>query len=395
MEHQKTGPDATGRQRKPMAMVKRIIITLVGLIVLIGGLAGIKYLQIERMTAHGDNFMPPPEVVTTAAAKNDSWESFLTAVGSLEAVQGVVVTAELKGKVVRIAFEPDTMVETGALLVQQDTSVESAQLRAAEAEVTLAKINFKRSKELVAAKTISQSDYDNADAKFKQAVAQADNIRAVIGKKTIRAPFAGRLGIRQVNLGQTLNEGDEIVSLQSLDPIYVNFLLPQQRLAQVYPGLAIRLTTDAFPGQVVSGKITAINPQVDAATRNIRIQATVANPSERLRPGMYVNVSVVMPDRIEVLTIPATSVLYAPYGDSVFVVEKKKNDANEPSGLVLNQKFVRLGKKRGDYISVVSGLKQGETVVSTGVFKLRNGQAVVIDNTLSPEFKQMPKPADA
>jgi len=395
MEHQKTGPDATGRQRKPMAMVKRIIITLVGLIVLIGGLAGIKYLQIERMTAHGDNFMPPPEVVTTAAAKNDSWESFLTAVGSLEAVQGVVVTAELKGKVVRIAFEPGTMVEAGDLLVQQDTSVESAQLRAAEAEVTLAKINFKRSKELVAAKTISQSDYDNADAKFKQAVAQADNIRAVIGKKTIRAPFAGRLGIRQVNLGQTLNEGDEIVSLQSLDPIYVNFLLPQQRLAQVYPGLAIRLTTDAFPGQVVSGKITAINPQVDAATRNIRIQATVANPSERLRPGMYVNVSVVMPDRIEVLTIPATSVLYAPYGDSVFVVEKKKNDANEPSGLVLNQKFVRLGKKRGDYISVVSGLKQGETVVSTGVFKLRNGQAVVIDNTLSPEFKQMPKPADA
>lgn len=395
MEHQKTGPDATGRQRKPMAMVKRIIISLIGLIVLIGGLAGIKYLQIERMTAYGNNFIPPPEVVTSATAKNDSWESFLTAVGSLEAVQGVVVTAELKGKVVRIAFEPGTMVETGDLLVQQDTSVESAQLRAAEAEVTLAKLNFKRSKELVAAKTISQSDFDNADAKFKQAVAQTDNIRAIIGKKTIRAPFAGRLGIRQVNLGQTLNEGDEIVSLQFLDLLYVNFLLPQQRLAQVHPGLAIRLTTDAFPGQVVSGKITAINPQVDASTRNIRIQATVANSEGRLRPGMYVNVSVVLPDRIEVLAIPATSVLYAPYGDSVFVVEKKKNDANEPSGLVLNQKFVRLGEKRGDYISVVSGLKQGETVVSTGVFKLRNGQAVVIDNTLSPDFKQMPEPADA
>jgi membrane fusion protein, multidrug efflux system len=378
-----------------MAMVKRIIISLIGLILLIGGLAGIKYLQIERMTAYGDNFVPPPEVVTTATAKNDSWESFLTAVGSLEAVQGVVVTAELKGKVVHIAFEPGSMVKAGDLLVQQDTSVESAQLRAAEAEVALAKINFKRSKELVAAKTISQSDFDNADARFKEAEAQADNIRAMIAKKTIRAPFAGRLGIRLVNLGQTLNEGDEIVSLQSLDPIYVNFLLPQQRLAQVYPGLAIRLITDALPGQVVSGKITAINPQVDAATRNIRIQATVENSEEGLRPGMYVNVSVVLPDLIEVLTIPATSVLYAPYGDSVFVVEKKKNDANEPSGLVLNQKFVRLGEKRGDYITVVSGLKQGETVVSTGVFKLRNGQAVVIDNTLSPDFKQTPKPADA
>ena len=376
-------------------MVKRIIITLIGIIVLIGGLAGIKGLQIRRMIAHGDSFVPPPEVVTTAMAKNDSWESFLTAVGSLEAVQGVLVTAELTGKVVHIAFVPGTMVKAGDLLVQQDTSVESAQLRAAEAQVALAKTNFERTKKLVANKTVSQSDFDNADAQYKQAVAQADNIRAVIGKKTIRAPFSGRLGIRQVNLGQTLNEGDEIVSLQSLDPIYVNFLLPQQRLAQMHPGLAIRLTIDAFPAQVISGKITAISPQVDAATRNIRIQATVENPAELLRPGMYVNISVVFQDRIEVLAIPATSVLYAPYGDSVFVVEEKKNDANESSGLVLNQKFVRLGEKRGDYVSVVSGLKQGDTVVSTGVFKLRNGQAVVIDNTLSPEFKQMPKPADA
>jgi membrane fusion protein (multidrug efflux system) len=395
VEHQKTGQDARDRQSKSKVMVKRIIITLIGLIILIGGLVGIKSLQIQRMIAHGDNFVPPPEVVTTAMAKTDSWESFLTAVGSLEAVQGVVVTAELKGKVVHIAFEPGSMVKAGDLLVQQDTSVESAQLRAAEAEVALAKINFERTKKLVANKTVSQSDFDNADAQYKQAVAQADNIRAVIAKKTIRAPFSGRLGIRQVNLGQTLNEGDEIVSLQSLDPIYVNFLLPQQRLAQVYPGLAIRLTTDAFPGQVISGKITAINPQVDAATRNIRIQATVENPAELLRPGMYVNVSVVLPDRIEVLAIPATSVLYAPYGDSVFVVEEQKKDSNKSSGLVLNQKFVRLGETRGDYVSIISGLKQGETVVSTGVFKLRNGQAVVIDNTLSPEFKQMPKPVDA
>jgi membrane fusion protein (multidrug efflux system) len=395
MEHQKTGSDARGRQTKPKVMVKRIIITLIGIILLIGGLAGIKYLQIERMTAYGDNFIPPPEIVTTTMAINDTWESLLTAVGSLEAVQGVVVTAELTGKVVHIAFKPGTLVKAGDLLVQQDTSVELAQLRAAEAEVALAKINFERIKKLVANKTVSQSDFDNADAQYKQAVAQADNIRAVIGKKTIRAPFSGRLGIRQVNLGQTLNEGDEIVSLQSLDPIYVNFLLPQHRLSQVHPGLSIRLTTDASPGQVISGKITAINPQVDAATRNIRIQATVENPAERLRPGMYVNVSVVLPERIEVLTIPATSVLYAPYGDSVFVVEGQKNDSSKSSGLVLNQKFVRLGEKRGDYISVISGLNQGETVVSTGVFKLRNGQAVVIDNTLSPEFKQMPKPADA
>jgi len=256
-------------------MKKRIFFTIVGLIVLIAVLGGIKGLQIFRMTAAGKQFVPPPpETITSFEVQTKAWETLLTSVGTLEAVQGVMVTAELKGKVENIAFEPGAKVLAGDLLVQQDISSETAQLRASEAAVKLAKITLERTRKLLTEKTVSQSEYDNADAQYKQAAAQADNIRATIAKKTIRAPFAGRLGIRLINLGQTLNEGDAIVSLQSFDPIFVNFSLPQQQLAKIRPGLTVRMTTDALPGRTIEGKITAINPAVDAATRNIEIQAT-------------------------------------------------------------------------------------------------------------------------
>jgi len=375
-------------------MKKRVAVTIVGMFVLIGVLGGIKGLQISRMAADGKQFVPPPETVTTVEVHSESWESLLFSVGSLEAVQGVMVTAELTGKVVHIAFEPGVMVRTGDLLVQQDISSETAQLRASEAAVALAKITLERTRKLLTEKTVSQSQYDSADAQFKQAVAQFDTIRAAIAKKTIRAPFAGRLGIRLINLGQILNEGEAIVSLQSLDPIFINFSLPQQQLAQVQTGLTVRVTTDVLPAQTIEGKITAINSAVDTATRNLRVQATVANSKERLRPGMFVNVAVVSPAQDKALAIPATAVLYAPYGDSVFVVEEKKREQNNPPGKIVRQQFVRLGKKRGDFIAVPSGLNDGETIVSTGVFKLRNGQAVVVDNTLAPEFKLMPKTND-
>ncbi len=376
-------------------MRKRIIFTIIGLLVMIGLLGGIKGLQIDRMLAQGSQAAPPPETVTTTVVRTDSWESRLTAVGSLAAVQGVMVTAELTGKVVRIAFEPGTKVNAGDLLVQQDTSTEEAQLRAAEATVELAKRNLERMKKLLARRTIAQSQYDDAEAQYKEAVAQADTIRAAIAKKNIRAPFAGRLGIRQVNLGQILNEGDPIVSLQSINPIFVNFSLPQQQLPRVQQGLTVRVTSDALPDQVIEGKITAINPEVDAATRNMRIQATVSNRQENLRPGMFVNVVVVLPASEKVLAVPATAVLYAPYSDSVFVVEEKESKNNQQPGLTVRQQVVQLGEKRGDFVAVVSGLKSGETIVSTGAFKLRNGQSVVVDNTLAPEFKLAPEPRDS
>jgi membrane fusion protein (multidrug efflux system) len=376
-------------------MTKRIIYSIVGLIVVIGVLAGIKALQIGKMIVHGEQYVPPPQPVNTAAVHRESWQSLLTSVGSLEAVQGVMVTAELTGKVVHIAFESGTMVQAGDLLVQQDISSEKAQLRGAEAVRDLAKVNLERLSKLLTDEAISQSQYDDAAAKFKEDAAQVDNIQAIIAKKTIRAPFAGRLGIRLVNLGQTLNEGEEIVSLQSLEPIFVNFLLPQQQLPQIQRGLRVQVTTDALPGQIIEGQVTAINPQVDSSTRNLRVQATVANSQERLRPGMFVKVAVLLPVQEKVLAIPATALLYAPYGDSVFVVEEKKSEKDGQSGKIVRQQFVRLGEKRGDFVSVVSGLEEGETVVSTGAFKLRNGQAVVVDNTLAPEFKLIPNPEES
>jgi membrane fusion protein (multidrug efflux system) len=380
---------------RPMVMTKRIIYTIVGLLVVIGILAGIKALQIGKMIVHGEQYVPAPQPVNTAVVQGESWQSLLTSVGSLEAVQGVMVTAELSGKVVHIAFEPGTMVQAGDLLVQQDTSSEKAQLRGAQASLDLAKVNLERFSKLLTDETIAQSQYDNAAAQFKEARAQVDNLRAIIAKKTIRAPFAGRLGIRLVNLGQTLNEGDQIVSLQSLDPIFVNFSLPQQQLSQIQLGLRVQLTTDVLPGEIVEGKITAINSQVDSSTRNIGVQATVANSQEHLRPGMFVKVAVVLPVQDKVLAIPATAILYAPYGDSVFVVEEKKSEKDDQAGKVVRQQFVRLGDHRGDFVSVVSGLKEGETVVSTGAFKLRNGQAVVVDNAVAPEFELTPKPEES
>ena len=376
-------------------MKKAIFFSIFGLIVLIGVLVGIKGLQIKQMIAQGEQFVPSPETVTTSVVQSAVWPSELVAVGSLEAVQGVVVTAELPGKVVKIAFEPGRAVKAGDLLVQQDITLETAQLRSAEATMELARLNLERAKELLPENVITRSSFDNADAEYKQAAAQADTFRATIAKKTIRAPFAGRLGLRLVNLGQTLDGGDPIVSLQSMDPIFANFQLPQQELAKIRRGLPVKLTADALPGQTIEGTITAVNPQVDSATRNVRLQATVANPREQLRPGMFVNAAVLLPEVQAVLTIPATAVLYAPYSDSVFIVEAKPDPSGERSGNVLRQQFVRLGQKRGDFIVVNSGLEEGETVVSTGAFKLRNGQAVVVDNTLAPEFNLAPKPEDA
>jgi membrane fusion protein, multidrug efflux system len=376
-------------------MKKPIIFTVIGLFVLVVVLGGIKYLQIGTMIAQGKQSAPPPETVTSAMVIKDSWESLVTAVGSLDAVQGVSITAEVTGKVAEIAFQPGSKVTTGDLLVQQDISAETAQLRSAEATAALARINFERAEKLLPEKVISQSDYDNNRAKLTQALAEVDNIKAIIAKKTIRAPFAGRLGIRMINLGQVIKEGQAIVTLQSLDPIFVNFQVPQQQLATIQKGLEVRVTSDALAGQVIRGKITAINPEVDAATRNIRVQATLSNPDEQLRPGMYATVAVVLPRKEDVLTIPATAVLYAPYSDSVFVIEEAKGPDGKPAGKTVRQQFVRLGEKRGDFIAVTSGLNLDEAVVSTGVFKLRNGQAVVVDNKLAPQFKLAPEPTES
>jgi membrane fusion protein (multidrug efflux system) len=305
----------------------------------------------------------------------------------------VTVSAEVPGKIVAIAFQPGSSVRAGDLLVRQDTSVEEAQLPGAEAAEVLARTNLERARALLAENAVAQAEYDSALARHSEAASFVGQLRAAIAKKTVRAPFTGRLGIRLVNLGQMLKEGEPIVSLQALDPIFADFALPQQLLAHLQVGLAVRVTTDAFPGENFPGKITALNAEVDAATRNIRLQATVANPGEKLRPGLFARVAVILPGEAEVLAIPATAVVYAPYGDSVYLIEDTAAAAPTGApGKILRQQFVRLGEKRGDFVAVTSGLKGGETLVSTGAFKLRNGQAVVIDNQLAPVFSLEPRP---
>jgi len=372
-------------------MTKKIILALSGILVIAGSLAGIKVLQIRTMMSTGSEFKMPPTTVNTVVAMRDNWAATLHSVGSLSAVQGVTVAAELVGKITRIAFQAGSDVQAGALLIQQDVSTEQAQLPGAEAEVELTRLNLERISDLLAKKYISQAEYDAAAAAFRQAQAEVERIKADIAKKTIRAPFPGKLGIRLVNLGQILDPGQEVVSLQALDPLFVEFLLPQQQLAEVKTGMSVRLTGDAVP-EPVAGTITAINPNIDEATRNVRLQATVANRNGVLRPGMYVNVEVLLPGEREVVTLPETAVLYAPYGDSVFIVEEKASENSADKGLVLRQQFVRLGEKRGDYVAVLSGIETADQVVSNGVFKLRNGIPVVVDNSQAPAFDKAPKP---
>lgn len=377
-----------------MKMSIRIMIAIGGVLLLLGGLGTIKGLQIGRMVAHSKAFVPPAQTVTTATVGRAEWETTLTAVGSLEAVQGVVVAAELSGKVTRIAFEPGSRAAAGQLLLQQDVSEEKARLRAAQSKLALARKNLERARVLHRQQVITDSILDDREAVLEQAAAEVETIGAVIEKKTIRAPFSGRLGIRQVNLGQVLESGQPIVSLQSMDPIYANFSLPQQELVKLKPGLLVRASIDSGSQAAVAGTITALNPDVDRATRNLRLQATLDNREQRLRPGMYVHIAVVLPARQAVLTIPATAVFHAPYSDSVFVVESVSDGAGGQRH-ALRQQFVQLGEKRGDFITVRNGLAPGQTVVSTGVFKLRNGMGVAVDNTLAPTFELAPQPDNA
>ena len=374
-------------------MIKKILLAVLLVAVVAGALVGIKALQIKKMIAQGESFVMPPAVVSTANATRASWETVLRAVGSVTPVQGVTLTAETPGKVVRIEFDSGDRVEAGEVLVQMDVSQETAQLRALEASENLARISLKRIETLLAQRSTAKSEYDVALAEHRQVLAQMDALRAVIAKKTIRAPFAGTLGLRHVNLGQNLGDADKVATLQRLDSVYVEFVLPQQQVGQVRTGYTVRVTSDALPGQTLEGRLVAMEPLADSATRTVRMQAVFDNPAEILRPGMFVNAGVVLPAREDVTLVPATAVLFAAYSDSVFVVEQA--EGNGTQGLVLRQQFVTLGERRGDFVTVTRGVEPGQTVVSTGVFKYRNGQSVIEDNTLNPEFKIAPTPENS
>ena len=372
-------------------MKVKIAIAIFIVLAVVGGLVGIKYLQIQTMMNASKGAGPPPETISSVVAKEDTWQGTLSAIGSVNAAQGVTITPDIPGVVREIAFEAGSIVAKDDLLVKLDTSSEVAQLRALEAQVELARLNAVRERTLRGQNLVPQSELDVAEATLKQNEGNADSIRATIEKKTIRAPFAGQLGVRQVNLGQYLDSGKPVVSLQALSPVYADFSLPQQELARLKTGMPVRVTTDAYADRNFQGKLTVINPDLDAATRSLGLQATFENSDEALRPGMFVKVEVLLPEDQHVLVIPATSVLSDPYGDSVYVLEEKAGTDGKPA-LTVRQQFVRTGRTHGDLVAVESGLKPGERIVSGGLFKLRNGMSVVENNELTPKVEGSPKP---
>lgn len=382
-------------------MIKKIALFLLGLLIvlpILGGLGIIKIGQFKFMGEAMSAMQMPPEVVTVAEARTEVWQPRISTIGSVAAIQGTIVSTEAEGVVRQINFEAGASVKAGDLLLQLDKDVEEAQLRATEASAELALTTFRRAKELLESRNISREEFDTAAGTLKEATAQVDNLKAVIAKKQVRAPFDGQLGIREISVGQFLQKGAAVVSLQALDPVYVDFSLPQQDLGQLKTGLTVHVRLDAFPDETFEGKVTAINPDVDSVTRNVRVQATVPNKDHRLRPGMFVSADIISDQKTDVLIIPETAVQYAPYGNIVYVVEPAKEqpektaDKDTTETLVLRQSIVRLGHRMGDFITVNEGLKPGDPVVSTGVFKYSAGTTVTIDNTLAPPFKLNPNP---
>ena len=373
------------------------------ILAVLGGLKAAQFMKLGAMKAAGA-FDPPPAMVTTAVVHAASWQPTLRAIGSLEAVQGVTVSADLPGIVKEIRFESGATVRQGDILVRLNIDAEQAQLDAAQAQRDISMLNLNRQKDLRTKNANSQSDFDNAEATERQMEAMVANGRAAIDRKTIRAPFNGVLGIRRASLGQYLNSGDPVVSLQSMDPIYANFTLPQQNLRDFTVGSVVEVRTDATGDTLFKGKVTAINALVDSATRNFQAQATIANPEGKLRPGMFANVEVILGDEKPVLPVPGSAVAYAPYGNAVYVIEhnvKIPRDQSDPDSkekvlpLAVRQQFVKLGQAKGDVVAITSGLKEGEEIVTSGVFKLQNNAPVKINNDVKPGAEEHPKPEES
>ncbi len=376
-------------------MLKKLIIAFIGVAILIGTIVYIKLDQFAAMEEATANMVMPPTVVTAQTVNQAQWEELIPATGSVSALQGVTVSAEVGGRITQILFESSDDVEAGQVLIQLDTASEKSQLASAIAAEELARNELSRQKKLLAKNMTSDEALDRAEAQLKDSVAQVGVIKALIDKKTVRAPFSGRLGFRQVDLGQIVSVGDPIVTLQSLDPMYVDFSVPQQKLSLLQNDMDVRIKSDAHPDTIFNGKIAHIDLEVHPVTRNVQVQALVDNPGEKLRVGMFVNVELVLPQKRTVLPVPATAVLYASFGNSVFVIDEEKNEESGEKELVLRQQFVKLGLARGDFIDITDGLKAGETIATSGVFKLATGTKVVIDNTLAPKTSLDPKPGDS
>jgi membrane fusion protein (multidrug efflux system) len=381
----------------------RYFIAISAVVVVIVALVGVKGAQIGKLIGFGKQMEkdgPPPEVVATFVAQDQSWESTLSTVGSVASGKGVALSADVPGVITRISFESGATVKQGQVLVELDSSVERAQLATALARKELAASNTGRTRALAGKGVLSQAQIDADESQLRTSTTDVEGIQAQIAKKTIRAPFAGKLGIRSVNLGQFLNPGTAVTTLETVESMHVDFSLPQQKLADVAVGMPLRITGDADGGAPVEAKVGAVDPSIDPVTRSIKLRADIEDQaSGSLRNGMFVNVAVVLPHKSDVIAVPATAVIRAPYGDSVFVVEEKKPNAGglttAPDGKPIKnarQQFVKLGVSRGDYVAIVDGIKAKEEIVVAGGFKLKNNTPIVIDNSKSVAPKLDPRP---
>ncbi|MBX3228629.1 MAG: efflux RND transporter periplasmic adaptor subunit [Labilithrix sp.] len=366
----------------------RYVLVVIGVLAVIGALVAIKGAQIAKLIGFGKQMEaagPPPEAVSSAIAEEQEWEELVTAVGSVATARGVSISSDIAGVIRAIRFESGATVKQGQVLVELDSSVERAQLAAAVSRREHAAVTADRARSLAQSGAISRAQLDADEAALRNATTDAEAITAQIAKKTITAPFSGKLGIRGVNLGQYLNPGTPITSLETAETVHVDFSLPQQRLQQVQLGMPARIQLESDAG-VVEGKVAAIDPTVDNTTRTARLRADVeeGKGAEQLRPGMFVNVAVVLPGKSKRTTVPATAIVHATYGDSVFIVE----------GKTARQQFVRTGESRGDFVAILDGVKPKQEVVTAGAFKLRNNAPVAVDNskkTVDPKLAPVPE----
>ncbi len=395
--------DSPERVTKPEHRSRvRYLLPILALLLLVGGLVAVKFQQISSLISMGKRFEksgPPPETVSTSPAQTQSWEGTLSAVGSVTAGKGVTLSNDAPGVVTRISFESGAVVHQGQVLVELDSSVERAQLASAQARRDLAQINLGRTKALANSNSIPLSQVDTDEAQVKTSATDVTGLQAQIDRKIVRAPFAGRLGIRLVNIGQYLSPGTPMAILESTDSVYVDFSLPQQSLPDIKVGLPVRVTIEAVKDATYDGVIAAVEPQVDAVTRTIKVRASVPNKQEKLRPGMFATAAIVLPTRAPSVVVPATALVHASFGDSVFIVEDRKDDAGAPvvgedkkPVKAARQQFVKIGEARGDFVSIVDGVTSGQDVVTSGAFKLRNGAGVVVNNDvkLNPELSPHP-----
>ena len=375
-------------------MKKRMVIMLMAVGVVFGGIFGFQAFKGAMIKKFMSAQAQPPQTVTTVVASSQEWQPQIKAVGSLRAMRGADLAPEVAGLVAAIQFKSGDEVKAGDLLVQLRADSDQARLHSLQANAELADATFKRDQELIKVHAISQATYDADAANLKSTRALAAEQQALVAKKFIRAPFAGRIGIRQVDVGQFIKEGEKIATLQVLDPIYVDFYVPQQELSRLKVGEAVTAATDTFPDETFKGEISAIDPKVDTDTRNVQVRATLKNPEHKLLPGMFATVSIQSGKPQDFVTLPQTAITFSPYGDTVFLVEEKGKGADGKPAKVAKQSFVTTGRTRGDQVAILKGVKAGDTVVSSGQLKLKNGTPLIVNNTVTPADNPAPKPQD-